>query len=71
MIAEREIDEPKGLSGAGWVGEAAFRRINSPSNNDKIHGKRFVKARVLACFLSGTCAGAGPSWQVIVASVDT
>jgi hypothetical protein len=31
----------------------AFRRINIPSINHKIYGERFVKARVLACLLSG------------------
>jgi len=66
VIAEREIDRPEAKvhkisASAGRAGEAAFRRINSPSINHKIYGERFVKARVLACFLPGTCAGLAKS----------
>jgi hypothetical protein len=48
VTAGREISDS-----AGRAGEAALRRINNPSINHKIYGERFVKARVLACFLSG------------------
>ena len=48
MTAGRAIAD-----GAGRVGEAVSGRINTPSINHKIYGERFVKARVLACFLSG------------------
>jgi hypothetical protein len=71
VTGDSEADEAAASAGAARMRPAASRRLNDPSINHKIYGEPFVKARVLACVPSGTHAGAGPSRQGIVASVET